>query len=97
VDTDKLIYGKVGYSQSESDVDFGAAESPNHTAKGYVLGLGYKQIIKGGFYGFAEGNYFMYKSTPYNTSGTTAGVSYTSTQNIKSSGYDLLVGIGYKF
>ena len=37
--------------------------SPSGQSKalnGYILGLGYKQIISGGFYGFAEGNYMNY-------------------------------------
>ena len=97
VDKDKLIYGKVGYSQSETQVDFESLDSPNHTSSGYVLGLGYKQIIKGGFYGFAEGNYFVYNPSTYSVSSSNAGVSFTSSQNISSTGYNLLVGVGYKF
>ena len=98
VDKDKLIYAKVGYSQSESNVDFGIEGSPNHNTGGYVFGLGYKQIITGGWYAFAEGNYFMYSSTAYNTSGVNQfGDSYESTQDIKSNGYNVLVGVGYKF
>jgi hypothetical protein len=97
VEKDKLIYGKVGYSQTETQIDFPSLESPNHTAGGYVLGLGYKQIIKGGFYGFAEGNYFVYNPSTYSVSSSNAGVSYTSSQNISSTGYNLLVGVGYKF
>jgi len=97
VDKDKLIYGKVGYSQSETQVDFESLDSPNHTSSGYVLGLGYKQIIKGGFYGFAEGNYFVYNPSTYSVSSTSAGVSFTSSQNISSTSYNLLVGVGYKF
>lgn len=97
VDKDKLIYGKVGFSQTESMIDFPSLESPNHTASGYVLGLGYKQIIKGGFYGFAEGNYFVYNTATYSLSSSNAGVSFTSSQIISSTGYNLLVGVGYKF
>ncbi len=98
VDKDKLIYGKVGYSESQSKVNVGETEKgPNNTAQGYVLGLGYKQIISGGWYGFAEANYFMYTPKSYNSSGFANGAGYTSSQNIKSSGYDILVGVGYKF
>ena len=97
VDKDKLIYGKVGYSQSQSNVSFANNESPDHTAQGYVLGLGYKQIISGGWYGFAEANYFMYNSKSYNSSGVDNGASYSSSQSLKSSGYEVLVGVGYRF
>jgi len=98
VDKDKLIYGKLGYSESQSKINFGETDKgPNNTAQGYVLGLGYKQIISGGLYGFAEANYFMYTPKAYNTSGFANGAGYTSTQNIKSSGYDFLIGVGYKF
>lgn len=97
IDKDKLIYGKVGYSQSESDFKFAGAESPIHTATGYVLGLGYKQFIKGGWYGFAEGNYFFYDSKKYSFSGVGPLGSFTATQDVRLNGFNLLVGVGYKF
>jgi outer membrane immunogenic protein len=62
-----------------------------------VLGLGYKQIIKGGWYGFAEGNYFIYTPTTYNMSGIGPLGAYTATQKISFNGYNLLAGVGYKF
>jgi len=98
LDKNKIVYAKAGYSQSESDVDFGIDGSPNHSTGGYVLGLGYKQIITGGLYAFAEVNYFMYSSTEYKTSGVNQfGDSFVSTQDIKSNGYNLLAGFGYTF
>jgi hypothetical protein len=62
IDKDKLAYLKAGYSNQKVEAQdpdngnsFGSA-----TTGGYVLGLGYKQIISGGFYGFAEANYYSY-------------------------------------
>ena len=54
---------------------------------GYSLGLGYKQIIEGGLYGFAEANYASYGSkTLIDTNG-----------NLKPTTMNFLVGVGYKF
>ena len=97
IDKDKLIYGKIGYSQSNYDFEFAGAETPVHTATGYVLGLGYKQLIKGGWYGFAEGNYFQYGSNTYSFSGVGPLGSFTATQTVQFNGYNILAGIGYKF
>jgi outer membrane immunogenic protein len=97
IDKEKLICGKIGYTQSDNDFDFAGAESPNHTATGYVFGIGYKQFIKGGWYGFAEGNYFLYDSKTYSFSGIGPLGSFTASQNVRFNGYNLLVGVGYKF
>ena len=75
---------------------------------GYILGLGYRQIITGGFYGFGEGEYMGYKAPSYSFTSvkpaeTVQGVITNSTQKTtyrSSSGlnaYQLLVGLGYAF
>jgi hypothetical protein len=79
IDKDKLVYLKAGYSQvgtqynrqtsstktvngvSTSVATTGGSQSTNQG--GYLVGLGYKQMITSGLYGFVEGNYMGY-STP---------------------------------
>jgi outer membrane immunogenic protein len=103
IDKDKLIYAKAGYSSQAlnySSAAFSTTPALNKTsnANGYILGLGYKQMITGGFYGFAEGNYMSYSKANMGMGWTeTNGVSVTTTSNTGSSAYTLLVGVGYKF
>jgi outer membrane immunogenic protein len=111
IDKDKLIYLKAGYSSIKATynpptANDGTPESRNWTTPssavgGYIVGLGYKQIIAGGFYGFAEGNYMSYNKpslvsnvdeTPYGGAST-----WTMTTNPTISTYQLLVGVGYRF
>ena len=107
---DKLIYLKAGYSMVDvkqtnpnyytspgfagNTVSYGSGSSQSKTVGGYVVGLGYKQMITSGFYGFAEANYMSY-SKPSFSATTTA--SYTLTSGPSLNTYQALVGIGYKF
>ena len=83
IDKEKLAYAKVGYSNANYEIGGG-----NDTYNGYSLGLGYRQIIQGSWYGFAEVNYFSYgnQNVATNASGT---ASFKVT--------NALVGVGYKF
>ena len=83
IDKEKLAYAKVGYSSANYEIG-----GDNDTYNGYSLGLGYRQIIQGSWYGFAEVNYFSYgnQNVATNASGT---ASFKVT--------NALVGIGYKF
>ena len=65
------------------------------TVSGYVLGLGYKQIIAGGLYGYAEGNYMSYAKPSFSIASTALGSTFSSNPSFNS--YQLLVGVGYKF
>lgn len=107
IDKDKLAYFKAGYSSvsakgnSPSSVSGGSNSgeswgqtSQSKTLSGYVLGLGYKQMITGGFYGLAEVNYMSYSKA--NFSGTDSS-GYTTTSNPSLNSYQVLVGVGYKF
>lgn len=71
-----------------------ASSSPTTTVSGYIVGLGYKQIITGGVYGFAEGNYMSYSKANFST---VIGQVTTITSNPSVNSYQLLVGVGYKF
>ena len=108
IDKDKLVYLKAGYSSvsltSNSPttyIDNGDAMNNNtiragsqsKTLNGYVLGLGYKQFITGGIYGFAEGNYMSYSKANFAT--VANETSFSSNPGLSS--YQLLVGVGYKF
>lgn len=111
IDKDKLVYLKAGYSSVQAkgagpttytepsglSVPISVSSSTT-TLNGYVLGLGYKQIITGGLYGFAEGNYMSY-SKANNSGSIVNGDGSTSKINSNSnlSSYQLLVGVGYKF
>jgi hypothetical protein len=103
IDKNKLLYAKAGYSSQTLNYSAAAFETTpalNKTsnANGYVLGVGYKQMITSGFYGFAEGNYMSYNKANMGMSWTeTTGTRVTTTSNTGSSAYTFLVGVGYKF
>lgn len=83
IDKDKLAYAKVGYSNANYEIGGG-----NDTYNGYSLGLGYRQIIQGSWYGFAEVNY-----TSYGNQNVATNASGTASFKVTNA----LVGIGYKF
>ena len=93
---DGLLYGKVGYSGAAIKYTLDAA-SNTYNFTGYSLGIGYKQIISGGLYGFAEGNYFAYGNQTNTTSGSRGGFTVQSTATENATAYNLLVGLGYRF
>ena len=110
IDKDKLVYLKAGYSSIQAkgtapttytQTGYSGAISGTtntNTLSGYILGLGYKQIITGGLYGFAEGNYMSYSKT--SVSGTVVnsdGSTSTTNSNQSNNSYQFLVGVGYKF
>lgn len=98
IDKDKLVYFKAGYSMQSMKVENYTHElgsNPSQNLNGYVLGVGYKQLIDKNIYIFGEGNYYSYSNKSYtNDFGALAG---TDTFNAKSNAYQLLVGVGYKF
>ena len=83
IDKEKLAYAKVGYSGANYEIG-----GDNDTYNGYSLGLGYRQIIQGSWYGFAEINYTSYGSQNV-ASNATGTASFKVTNG--------LVGVGYKF
>ncbi len=83
-----LAYAKLGYTGlTLKDEPTGSASS-NTNYNGYMLGLGYRQIVQGGLYGFVETNYAQYDSKS-DTSGNT-GSTKPKTMNV-------MLGMGYKF
>ena len=96
VGADGLLYGKVGYTGATVEAnEYGTTSSTNLT--GYSLGLGYKQIIQGGLYGFGEVNYSSYSNSSKSFSGVALGRAYSYTNTISANATNLLVGLGYKF
>ena len=93
---DGLLYGKVGYTGASIKDTFGSTSNTKNY-NGYSLGLGYKQIISGGLYGFAEGNYFSYGNQTSTSSGVISGYTVTASTTANANAYNLLVGLGYKF
>lgn len=108
IDKDKLVYFKAGYSSASMKETYANtitkstgttaltawSTSPSATVNGYVLGLGYKQMIANGFYGFAEANYMSYGKPSFSS---VNGLTYTLSNSPSLSTYQALVGIGYKF
>jgi outer membrane immunogenic protein len=100
VDKDKLLYAKVGFTGANAK---GANQNINLT--GYSLGLGYKQVISGGWYGFGELNYASYGKenikTNYNSLVNVGGTLYnaptTATAKVGANTFNVLVGVGYRF
>jgi outer membrane immunogenic protein len=99
IDQDKLAYAKLGYSSQNvqySQTNCCSSPSNKAQASGYVLGVGYKQFISSGLYGFAEANYYTYGS-PSLSSTYTDGPGGTVSSNPNVSAYNFLLGLGYRF
>ena len=78
----------------------GNFSNTSKTLNGYIIGVGYKQIINKGLYAFGEANYMSYNKSNFNSSFTipnSGGVSVTSTSNSGLNSYQFLVGVGYRF
>lgn len=108
-DADKLGYVKIGWSvqqiqHAQPSDDAQGLRNGYSTAKvihGYVVGVGYKQIMTGGIYGFVEGNYTAYgkhtlHGTGFNGDPTPSPIAF-SASNLGVSAYNVLVGLGYTF
>ena len=96
---DSLLYAKVGYAAVQTKITpTGGTGYATTNYSGYLLGLGYKKIINGGFYGFGELNYSSYgnKTTP-GTGPWGGGGTYTSTSQTSINALNAIVGVGYKF
>jgi opacity protein-like surface antigen len=89
IDKEKLVYAKVGYTGATANTNSDSFGKASAGLSGYALGLGYKQMISGSLYGYAEFNYANYSNVnvPYSQlSGT-----------INATGMDVMVGLGWRF
>jgi outer membrane immunogenic protein len=92
--TDVTVGGKT---MPISDAGF-SPSGQSKTLNGYILGVGYKQIISGGFYAFAEGNYLNYGKQNFGkTTPIESGITLTTNTSSGINSYQFLVGVGYKF
>ena len=93
IDKDKLAYAKVGMTGNTMGINGGTANYQTYNFTGYVLGLGYKQMVTQSVYFLGEVNYagISSKTAIIQTSGGPI------TGNVGGSGVDVLVGVGYKF
>jgi len=96
IGSDGLLYGKVGYTGASIKDTFGSS-STTLNFSGYSFGLGYKQIINGGFYGFGEFNYMSYGDKTESSSGRIAGYTVTSSVTANANAHNFIAGIGYRF
>jgi len=86
---------RSGVQLAQQSVRGGASTS---TVGGYVIGLGYKQIISGGIYGFAEANYMSYSKPSFSSTGVLSnGFPIASTLSTSLNSYQALIGVGYRF
>jgi outer membrane immunogenic protein len=92
VGTDGLAYAKLGYTGASFNT---GGDTTNYT--GYSLGLGYKHIIRNGFYGFGEVNYASYGNKSFSQSSLIEGVPVNVSISSNVNTMNLLVGVGYKF
>jgi len=89
-----MAYAKIGYTGAKVT----NYESLDYNFTGYSLGLGYRHVFKGGFYGFAEANYAKYgNETQSATNAIAQGRSLTASGTNGLKTYNFLVGVGYKF
>jgi len=88
IDKSSLAYAKLGYTglTLKDEPTSGASSDTNYN--GYMLGLGYRQVVQGGLYGFIETNYAQYGSK---TDGNGA------TGSTKPKSMNVMLGVGYKF
>ena len=94
IDKDRMAYAKIGYTGATIGLSTADLAYNTSNLTGYTLGLGYKQIITGSIFAFGEVNYASYGSVT--ATGTTTGGANISNQ-IKGTGTDILVGLGYRF
>ena len=85
------------YGRSKTIIASLSFSSQTQTLSGYIVGLGYKQIITGGLYGFAEANYMAYGQKTFTSSVTVSGETSNLSNSPNLSSYQALVGVGYKF
>lgn len=89
LDKEKLIYAKVGYTGATANTNSDSFGKASTGLSGYALGLGYKQIISGSLYGYAEFNYANYSNV---------NVPYSQLSgSINATGMDVMVGLGWRF
>jgi len=93
IDSNSLVYGKVGYASAKSSLNDGSGDTA--LLNGYVIGAGYKTFIKDNIYAFAEANFINLNKTTT----TGSGINYVGNYSYATSAttYNALIGVGYRF
>ena len=94
IDKDRLAYLKVGYTGATIGLNGPTLAYSTVGLTGYNLGLGYKQMVTQSLYVLGEFNYASFSNKTATVTQTT-GVSLTAP--FGGTGYDFLVGVGYRF
>lgn len=93
IDKDKLAYARVGVTGVTMGINGQTANYQTQNLSGYVVGLGYKQMVTQSLYALGEVNYAGLNSK-------TASIATSSgplTGNVGGSGMSVMVGVGYRF
>lgn len=93
IDKDRLAYAKIGYTGVTIGINSSTAPYQTYGLSGYVLGLGYKQMITKSIYVLGEANYAGLS----NKAATLNSSIGTFNSTVGGSGYDFIVGLGYRF
>jgi outer membrane immunogenic protein len=93
IDKNKLVYAKVGYTAVTIGLNSATAPYQTTNLSGYTLGLGYKQMVTESVYLLGEANYGSFS----NKAATITSSLGTLNSTIGGTGYDFLVGVGYRF
>ena len=94
IDKDRLAYMKIGYTGATIGLSSPIIAYNTASLTGMMVGIGYKQMFNDKWYGFGEINYASYGSQSASIT-TTTGTAVTT--NIKGTGTDVIVGVGYRF
>lgn len=91
-----LLYSKFGYTGASAQAT-ATGNNQNYQLHGFSAGLGYKQVISGGLYGFGEINYAKYSNQSNTYSASSGGATASTTSTIGLSAGNALLGVGYNF
>jgi outer membrane immunogenic protein len=97
VSSDGLLYGKVGYTSGSFKSQYSGESSVTKDLTGYTIGIGYKQFLTEGLYGFGEVNYAGYNKLNFDNALTSGAFRVTQTTTISANTINVLVGLGYRF
>lgn len=99
IDSEKLLYGKLGYAGSTIRTSASGNRAGNFSQvttsmNGVVFGLGYKQIVMDSIYLFAEANYAINNDK---SASVVTDEGFVVSSTAKATGFDLMFGVGYRF
>jgi hypothetical protein len=101
IDDNKMAYLKVGYTAQTVNartvpINGVTLLSDSKDVGGFMVGLGYRQLLSSNVYIFAEANYSDYAKAGL-TFRSNRSPAFTNTSSPKSNNFNALVGIGARF